>query len=101
QRPTLATPVPLHDALPIWRDQPGRRLRPTGLGDDRAEAAVGRAVEGGLQVQLVEAQVAAQVLQVVLHGLGPRVVRQPRLAGSLRSEEHTSELQSPYDLVCR
>src|SRR5207248_4555287 len=23
------------------------------------------------------------------------------LEGSLRSEEHTSELQSPYDLVCR
>src|SRR5207248_6386668 len=25
----------------------------------------------------------------------------PPLASSLRSEEHTSELQSPYDLVCR
>src|SRR5207248_10677820 len=24
-----------------------------------------------------------------------------RLADELRSEEHTSELQSPYDLVCR
>src|SRR5207248_6468186 len=27
--------------------------------------------------------------------------RRPRLARGLRSEEHTSELQSPYDLVCR
>src|SRR6202047_5551955 len=26
---------------------------------------------------------------------------QPLLPGRLRSEEHTSELQSPYDLVCR
>src|SRR5207248_5082780 len=25
----------------------------------------------------------------------------PKLRGRLRSEEHTSELQSPYDLVCR
>src|SRR5438094_4503198 len=25
----------------------------------------------------------------------------PQLAGTARSEEHTSELQSPYDLVCR
>src|SRR6266516_7897294 len=25
----------------------------------------------------------------------------PRRSGSCRSEEHTSELQSPYDLVCR
>src|SRR5207248_9864196 len=24
-----------------------------------------------------------------------------RLYGTMRSEEHTSELQSPYDLVCR
>src|SRR5207248_11762290 len=29
-------------------------------------------------------------------GIGPR-----RLPNELRSEEHTSELQSPYDLVCR
>src|SRR5207248_10416018 len=25
----------------------------------------------------------------------------PRIWGAVRSEEHTSELQSPYDLVCR
>src|SRR5438094_4946783 len=31
--------------------------------------------------------------------LGPILVMLNR--GSLRSEEHTSELQSPYDLVCR
>src|SRR5438094_1894073 len=27
--------------------------------------------------------------------------QQPHLAAFQRSEEHTSELQSPYDLVCR
>src|SRR6266705_7214537 len=32
-------------------------------------------------------------------GAGPRPPRAPRC--SSRSEEHTSDLQSPYDLVCR
>src|SRR5207248_8280665 len=30
-----------------------------------------------------------------------RVRQQADLPGASRSEEHTSELQSPYDLVCR
>src|SRR5207248_3456368 len=29
------------------------------------------------------------------------VPKEVRMAGEVRSEEHTSELQSPYDLVCR
>src|SRR5207248_11667373 len=29
-----------------------------------------------------------------------RGIRRPAARGSVRSEEHTSELQSPYDLVC-
>src|SRR2546426_6043711 len=37
-------------------------------------------------------------LDLLLHGTyGPS----PRWRGSLRSEEHTSELQSPCNLVCR
>src|SRR5437867_10600630 len=31
----------------------------------------------------------------------PQHLMAPPLCHSLRSEEHTSELQSPYDLVCR
>src|SRR2546426_7844821 len=31
----------------------------------------------------------------------PRLGRQPAVAGACRSEEHTSELQSPCNLVCR
>src|SRR5207248_9565584 len=31
----------------------------------------------------------------------PRPAAAPGSAGDARSEEHTSELQSPYDLVCR
>src|SRR5437867_5627836 len=34
-------------------------------------------------------------------GSAPRGVRTLGSAGCPRSEEHTSELQSPYDLVCR
>src|SRR5207248_11405390 len=29
------------------------------------------------------------------------LARRPQFSARLRSEEHTSELQSPYDLVCR
>src|SRR6266516_6784915 len=36
----------------------------------------------------------------VLGGLG-RAFASVRVTGVSRSEEHTSELQSPYDLVCR
>src|SRR5207248_2567840 len=38
-----------------------------------------------------------QVVEVLLHRLGERAQR----GIEQRSEEHTSELQSPYDLVCR
>src|SRR5437867_10620738 len=31
----------------------------------------------------------------------PRPPRGVRARGAVRSEEHTSELQSPYDIVCR
>src|SRR5438094_9338581 len=31
----------------------------------------------------------------------PFMARPPVVSGGRRSEEHTSELQSPYDLVCR
>src|SRR5947208_8483505 len=45
-------------------------------------------------------------LQTALHGISRQVVRSGGLACSkqyprLRSEEHTSELQSPDHLVCR
>src|SRR5437867_5768602 len=34
-------------------------------------------------------------------GFRPRLRHRHRHPSSTRSEEHTSELQSPYDLVCR
>src|SRR5438094_10645991 len=57
---------------------------------------------------------ALPIFQIVVEDAGPNELldRDLRLAGAvrphqahmlagLRSEEHTSELQSPYDLVCR
>src|SRR5438094_5706779 len=35
------------------------------------------------------------------HEVSTRVVRPHAVRKLVRSEEHTSELQSPYDLVCR
>src|SRR5690349_23047902 len=65
----------LHDALPIWRGR-SERQRDAGLGHDRR---AGRA------------RVAAGT------GDPPPAVA----VGEVRSEEHTSELQSRRDLVCR
>src|SRR5207248_11689211 len=68
----------LHDALPISHQN--TRLAPTALCPLRARA---RRARGRDALQDVSLQVAA-------------------VAGrNCRSEEHTSELQSPYDLVCR
>src|SRR5207248_4572631 len=98
--PALLT-LSLHDALPIWDlswalgpvycllllDHPQGRLVVHGAADDVFEAA------GGL-------------LLVAVGLLEPELRAVAAAAGSddepeRRSEEHTSELQSPYDLVCR
>src|SRR5206468_12257757 len=92
--PTAFYPLSLHDALPIFRDpaegigllaareeglrsRRARRDEPT-LDLDRAVAGTGPAA-----ADAVEAEAAL--------GIAP----------GLRSEEHTSELQSRSDLVCR
>src|SRR5207248_10037106 len=75
--PTDFSTLSLHDALPI---SPG-----SGLEDHREADLLGELF--GLGRILEHAGRAGQQ-------------RQPRRAQG-RSEEHTSELQSPYDLVCR
>src|SRR5207248_10069324 len=67
-------PLSLHDALPI------------SAGGDRHRGAGSRRALGRMEAQA-----------------GPDDHRQgdPRGGRSARSEEHTSELKSPYDLVCR
>src|SRR5207249_5723026 len=94
---TALSPLSLHDALPIWL--PARLLRllfvvetrevrhrlPICVGRDGADVDVGRTrVELAFEEQLELARA--------------RVALEEQAA---RSEEHTSELQSRFDLVCR
>src|SRR5256885_10098986 len=88
--------LPLHDALPICRlgrhrvEQRDHRLL-EGMGDvDTGEA---RGARGSQQILEPAARQALHVHQMV-------VAANPR-RGEGRSEEHTSELQSPCNLVCR
>src|SRR5690348_17820362 len=65
----------LHDALPIFADVVGLH-------------------QGHLETEGV-------VLVGLVHGKDDRVVLVDAQLGVVRSEEHTSELQSPVHLVCR
>src|SRR5207248_9770308 len=85
----------LHDALPIWR-----RFCFT-VGDRKIAA---RVPDGGDRAQ----RNAAARSSACLHGSDGHVDQRILGIGRgyfpiplQRSEEHTSELQSPYDLVCR
>src|SRR5207248_4746926 len=89
---TLCT-LSLHDALPISL---------------RAGTSLRKHAESGQSRRLFSQSLRA--ISLLWGGplcLGPRVPasRQGRRCkgrvGTVRSEEHTSELQSPYDLVCR
>src|SRR2546428_6010578 len=73
--------LPLHDALPICRRRDAEDPRPPRRGRDRAAPrAGGRHLHAGRRARGA-------------HALGD--------GGDRRSEEHTSELQSRSDLVCR
>src|SRR5207249_8242627 len=82
----------LHDALPICRREPDAR------GQDHA----GRVhLAGDEQARVGRVELDAEERRPVLlrHGQPERRAAGVRAAG--RSEEHTSELQSRFDLVCR
>src|SRR5207247_9679478 len=88
-------PLSLHDALPIWHN---------GFADDFLVIGFVRGLDRiGLLVGLFGG--VRGVFGVVFQGRNQRPVRllerQPRLGVVARSEEHTSELQSRVDLVCR
>src|SRR5437764_11875344 len=76
---TKFSTLSLHDALPISgrRQQRAARLDPTTPGERRSRAGGGSGRDGC------------------------RLVRRRVEAADRRSEEHTSELQSPMYLVCR
>src|SRR5699024_12474320 len=92
--PSSPTPHSLHDALPIFGDSV------------RVEDPLGFPYEFFYDVDHVERLAWRYDLQIPgelvrldhFNQVTPDV---PRAAGVTRSEEHTSELQSRFDLVCR
>src|SRR5207248_11742186 len=96
--PRLYT-LSLHDALPI--------LQPLALAGDREAApdhAPAQTLRGlgdlGRSAELLQA--GREVAQRDVVEVGVAVAGEERsVDGARRSEEHTSELQSPYELVCR
>src|SRR5256885_4666469 len=93
--PTEFYPLPLHDPLPIFPRPPrvlGAHEQPIPHRRDRHAFAVRRMVPA--------VRVDSRLGLAPPRGAGvPGVALQPPRA--LRSEEHTSELQSPCNLVCR
>src|SRR5205807_8785414 len=87
----------LHDALPIYRSQSGidARFHPE---QDYRQTNAGRK-------QLAPPGGGTPGRGVARHGGQPGRSRgsagTSRTGGAMRSEEHTSELQSPCNLVCR
>src|SRR5699024_12502649 len=99
--PPLRAPLSLHDALPIL---PGVALRPA---SDAACDALHAAWDDDLIVFISPAAVRYAARWIPLHGraraacVGAGTARALARHGVTRSEEHTSELQSRFDLVCR
>src|SRR5207249_5519815 len=98
--PPALTPLPLHDALPISRSSPRwASCRPAihpapGTSGERDSRRVRRErLCCGAVPPPLAARGALVALAVALPG-------RP-WAGEPRSEEHTSELQSRFELVCR
>src|SRR5207248_11439519 len=89
--PALHT-LSLHDALPIWHVSGSNPLRARSPDSRLTRVSSGRsAIRAAFRPASSRARASS--------ASGSSVAASPTC--SLRSEEHTSELQSPYDLVCR
>src|SRR2546430_11786575 len=99
--PGSVTPSSTTPAVTFGRGRPPARLpaREAELGRDRAERADD---EPDVRVE-VDAELARPTIDVLaVHGPCERLVLELLLhRPDLRSEEHTSELQSQSNLVCR
>src|SRR5207244_13228579 len=95
---SVLSPLSLHDALPI--SLRGRRRSAL----DRSHAGIrsaGRAIRRRCQRSCVDSHERSRILTFALYSLRVSTrLRVPTCVVS-RSEEHTSELQSPDHLVCR
>src|SRR5256885_9213111 len=93
---TKISPLSLHDALPIFL--PRRDRRPA----DEAARAPPRGAAGGAGAARGRRRSQRALPGLAEHAPGPAARAGRRRRGSRgRSEEHTSEIQSPCNLVCR
>src|SRR2546422_8609952 len=86
-------PLPLHAALPISPPPPSPP--PAGPARDRAPPVAAAATDGTLPAPRFRPAAGPRTRRAT----PPRPAHRPR--GDVRSEEHTSELQSRLHLVCR
>src|SRR5207248_9306560 len=91
----------LHDALPIYAPDLESLRQWVRAGQPRAEWADLVVMSGVVRQVAAAAQHRSNRARQLPWAAQPRddAVEERTAAG--RSEEHTSELQSPYDLVCR
>src|SRR5699024_11593505 len=94
---TIYTPS-LHDALPIYLLVAGDAAV---HGDHQRGALVPQALDGVLGQAVALLDPAGDVPQAPGTAAFQIVQQQDRGGDAVRSEEHTSELQSRFDLVCR
>src|SRR5690606_42139668 len=95
--PPVLYPLSLHDALPIY--YPPVLTLPL-LAAERGFSLT--FAMGGFSFGLLTGGLSApKIGRLIDHYGGHRVMAAGAVAGALRSEEHTSELQSRENLVCR
>src|SRR5699024_12601033 len=93
-------PLSLHDALPIWSTPADTARRQRGTPPARRAAPFPRFRPPAVRVGGTDARVAKPAAETPA-GTAARATAAAGRAVPARSEEHTSELQSRFDLVCR
>src|SRR5207248_9337912 len=97
--PTIYT-LSLHDALPIY----DLKIAKIAAFLDSAFTVQGSYFTNGGSVYMKGFSLSGNEYHIKLVNpvsSGSAIVQDHLLILTIRSEEHTSELQSPYDLVCR
>src|SRR5699024_11420004 len=90
----------LHDALPISR---GGLILTTAEFAKVIDKNIFPGIQGGPLMHVIAAKAIAfgEALQDDFKAYQEQVIENAKALATARSEEHTSELQSRFDLVCR
>src|SRR5207248_10474337 len=97
-------PTPLSTLFPyttLFRSYAGRWFPVSRYGINRFTARINVAVPAGYTVIGSGKAAGGNFASGLEENTGEEETPALRRKGAARSEEHTSELQSPYDLVCR